>query len=228
MREQVNGMFKIETYTAELLALLKKTFGDRLLYLGLQGSYLRGEQKESSDIDIMAVIDDLMADDLDLYKDALMKAGSYEKSCGFISGREELAGWNPLEVCNLLHTTKDLYGTLSDYVPDYTLEDEKNFIRLSLGNLYHELCHRYIHGGYEKSAARLPDAGKPVFFILQNLCYVETGIFYNSRAELTSHLEGQDKEVLSALSAMKSGGEADFNYTFRLMLSWCRNVFGRL
>ncbi|MBQ9141799.1 MAG: nucleotidyltransferase domain-containing protein [Lachnospiraceae bacterium] len=31
----------------------KDEFGDRLLYVGLQGSYLRGEATESSDIDIM-------------------------------------------------------------------------------------------------------------------------------------------------------------------------------
>ena len=36
-------MFRIETYMESLTIELKSFFGDRLLYLGLQGSYLRGE-----------------------------------------------------------------------------------------------------------------------------------------------------------------------------------------
>ncbi|MBQ6715695.1 MAG: nucleotidyltransferase domain-containing protein, partial [Clostridia bacterium] len=49
-------MFIAEKYVLSLLSLLKKDFGERLLYVGLQGSYLRGEENEDSDIDIMVVI----------------------------------------------------------------------------------------------------------------------------------------------------------------------------
>lgn len=34
-------MFNIESYIENLLGVLKDIFGERLLYLGLQGSYLR-------------------------------------------------------------------------------------------------------------------------------------------------------------------------------------------
>lgn len=66
-------MFQIEAYTQELLKLLKDIFGERLVYLGLQGSYLRNEQHENSDIDIMAVIDKLTVSDLDSYKNGCHK-----------------------------------------------------------------------------------------------------------------------------------------------------------
>ena len=42
----------IEDYTKRLTEELKKKFGKRLLYVGLQGSYLRGEATSESDIDI--------------------------------------------------------------------------------------------------------------------------------------------------------------------------------
>ena len=50
-------MFDLQSYLSRLLSLLRRTFGPRLVYLGLQGSYLRGEATENSDIDVMAVID---------------------------------------------------------------------------------------------------------------------------------------------------------------------------
>ncbi len=52
-------MFKIEDYIDNLILKLRDSFGERLTYVGLQGSYLRNEATSDSDIDIMAVIDKL-------------------------------------------------------------------------------------------------------------------------------------------------------------------------
>ena len=113
-------MFIIETYISDLIAGCRNTFDDRLLYVGLQGSYLRDEATESSDIDIMVVIDGLSVADLGSYRNILKRIGYFDKSCGFICGKNDLLNWNPLEICHLLHTTKDYYGTLSELVPSYT------------------------------------------------------------------------------------------------------------
>ncbi len=223
-------MVHIETYTEKLLKHLKDRFGERLVYLGLQGSYLRNEAHENSDIDIMAVIDGITVEDLKRYRETLVDVGDYEKSCGFLCGREELAAWNPLEACHLVHTTKDLYGTLSECLPEYTVEDEKNFIKVSVGNLYHELCHRYLYASREKNVARLPAACKQVFYILQNLCFLETGVFHNSKAELLCHLEGQDKEVFVLPQQLQEATEFEFDFdaALSLLLTWCRDTLGRL
>lgn len=223
-------MVHIETYTEKLLKHLKDRFGERLVYLGLQGSYLRNEAHENSDIDIMAVIDGITVEDLKRYRETLVDVGDYEKSCGFLCGRDELAAWNPLEACHLVHTTKDLYGTLSEYLPEYTVEDEKNFIKVSVGNLYHELCHRYLYASREKNVARLPAACKQVFYILQNLCFLETGVFHNSKAELLCYLEGQDREVFVLSQQLQEATEFEFDFdaALSLLLTWCRDTLGRL
>ena len=44
----------------------------------------------------------------DAYRGILERIGHRNKSCGFICGREDMALWNPLEVCQLTHTTRDL------------------------------------------------------------------------------------------------------------------------
>ncbi len=221
-------MFQINSYIEKLLMLLKEEFGERLVYLGLQGSYLRNEQNENSDIDIMAVIDEIKVGDLERYRDILIYVGYYEKSCGFICGKKELAHWNPLEICDLLYATKDIYGTLSEYVPRYTAVDIKNFVKLSVGNLYHELGHRFIHADREKSRSHLPGTYKQVFFILQNLTCLRTGVFYGTKSELLCVLEGQDKDVLEAAMNLQSGQEFDFEWAFELLFSWCGNTLTRL
>ena len=58
-------MFRIDEYINELIITLKDVLGGRLVYIGLQGSYLRNEETKSSDIAIMAVIDKLSAGDLE-------------------------------------------------------------------------------------------------------------------------------------------------------------------
>lgn len=221
-------MFDLDLYIQNLLSRLKASFGERLVYVGLQGSYLRGEAHENSDIDIMAVIDGLTADDLMRYKSILEEIGYYDKSCGFICGKAEMAHWNPLEICHLLHTTKDLYGALAELVPAYSREDERNFIKLSLGNVYHELCHRRIHADKDKNISALPQVYKAVFFIIQDLYYLENDVFYNSKAELIKHLVGKSKAVMLKAAELQGGAEYDFDSAFELLFSWCRETLNGL
>ena len=162
-------MVNIERYIAELIDLLKCRFEARLLYVGLQGSYLRGEATESSDIDIMVIIDDLSMADLDSYRAIIESMEHFDKSCGFICSKSDLANWNPLEMCTLLNGTKDYCGVLREFVPVHTEEDIRNFVKMSLNNLYHEICHRYIHASRDDNASCLPGTYKGVYFILQNL-----------------------------------------------------------
>lgn len=219
----------IESYIERLTKELKARFGDRLLYLGLQGSYLRGEATKDSDIDIMVILDDMTVTDMEDYRKILVKVGDYEKSCGFICGREEMRSWNPLEVCQLLHTTRDCHGKLEDFVPAYTEEDERNYVKLSLGNLFHELCHRYIHADRERNISAFPHTCKSVFFILQNMHYLSGGEFLLTKKELLEGLrDEEDKKVLALGMALKGGGDYDFDSAFSTLFEWCQHALLRL
>lgn len=220
-------MFHADQYILSLTELLKKAYRQRLLYVGLQGSYLRGEATEHSDIDIMVVVDDITVADLDAYREAISSLEDFDKSCGFICGREELKNWNPLEICHLLHTTKDYFGKLADLVPEYTENDVRTFVKMSLGNLCHEICHRYIHASREKNIACLPYTYKSVFFILQNLYYLDSGRFIGTKAGLLEALSGKDRLVLETAVSMGGGTAFDFNEAFALLFSWCRETLAR-
>lgn len=221
-------MFNIDEYIEELTAELKKAFGERLLYIGLQGSYLRNEATDNSDIDIMAVIDDLSADDLRTYQNALVSVGDFDKSCGFICGKTDLANWNPLEICHLLNATKDYYRELKPLVPAYTIEDERSYVKLSLNNLFHEICHRYIHSGREQNIAKLPQTCKSVFFIMQHLHYLSSGDFIHTKRELLQYVKGKDKDILKLSISLQNQPEYDFDKAFSMLFDWCQDALLRV
>ena len=221
-------MIDIEKYIQKLIQLLNQQFTSRLLYVGLQGSYLRAEADENSDIDIMVIIDNLSVPDLMQYRSVIEAIGHVEKACGFICSQEDLSKWNPLEICHLLHTTKDYYGHLAQYIPTYTDNDIRNFIKISLNNLYHELCHRYIHATLQENIHNLPNSYKCVFFILQNLFYLNNGYYINSKVKLLSSLYGQDRDVLQRSIELASGASHDFHDSFELIFTWCQTTLKAL
>ena len=218
-------MFDLDSYLNNLISSCRTAFGDRLLYVGLQGSWLRGEAHEGSDIDVMVILDQFSVRDMDRYREILKKIVFYERSCGFICGRDELLRWNPLEVCQLRHTTKDLLGVLTDYLPSATREDEVNYVKLSLGNLYHELCHRYIHADRKRNIAVFRGTCKGVFFLMQNLHYLESGRFVLTKKELKEAVSEEDRRVLE-LAELPDG--FDFDQAFSALFAWCQSVFVRL
>lgn len=221
-------MIRIEEYIDELTDILADAFGERLVYIGLQGSYLRNEATENSDIDIMAVIDDISVEDLDTYRQALVSIGNFDKSCGFICGRADLSHWNPLELCHLLNTTKDYYGELKNLVPAYTMEDERNYVKFSLNNLYHEICHRYIHADREHNISRLPVTCKSVFYIVQHLHYLRTGNFVPTKRELLECVQDEDKAVLELSVSLRNDDGYDFDRAFSLLFCWCQSALARI
>ncbi len=218
-------MFVVEEYLQKLIAACKNAFGDRLVYVGLQGSYMRGEATDKSDIDVMIVLEDFSVADMDVYREILKEIGEYEKSCGFICGRKEMMRWNPLEVCQLHHTTKDLFGELKDYLPSATQEDEIKYVKLSLGNLYHELCHRYIHADRKKNIAAFRGTCKGLFFLIQNLYYLESGTFVVTKRELKEQVSEEDRALLEMAELPD---DFDYKMAFRLVFDWCQRAFDRI
>ena len=221
----MNDLVDIKDYTKRLTDELKAEFGDRLLYIGLQGSYLRGEATPDSDIDIMLVLDEIHAADLSIYRRILEELGEYDRACGFVCGKEELLNWFLEEICHVIHTTSDIYGKLNEIVPDYNKNDIADYIKMCVGNLYHMLCHRRIHSELEKNVNKVPLAKRDVFFILQNLYYLEENNFISKKSEVASAVKGIDLQVWECFSKDITPENIDQNLD--LLLNWCKDVLKR-
>ena len=114
---------------------------------------------------------------------------------------------------------------LTDYLPSATREDEVNYVKLSLGNLYHELCHRYIHAERDRNIAKFRGDCKGVFFLMQNLHDLESGRFILTKGELKEAVSTEDRRALE-LAELPDG--FDFEQAFSVLFEWCQRAFARV
>ena len=103
-------MFDINVWLDIIIKKLQNEFEQRLLFVGLQGSYNRGEATQSSDIDLVVILDNLSFEDLKRYHSIIDSMPDKDKSCGFISGREELQNWSKSDLFQFFYDTKSLIG----------------------------------------------------------------------------------------------------------------------
>ena len=81
-------MIDITAWMNDFLQKLNLTFENRVWFVGLQGSYGRGEARDTSDIDIVVILDELSAMDIQTYNDMLDTMSHRELICGFLSGKK--------------------------------------------------------------------------------------------------------------------------------------------
>ena len=105
-------MIEIKTWITSFLQALHATFGSRVWFVGLQGSYARGEAKENSDIDMVVILDKLSYADVRKYNEMLDALPHRELICGFLSGKTELLNWEASELFQFYYDTKPIQGSL--------------------------------------------------------------------------------------------------------------------
>ena len=107
-------MIDISSWMTGFLLRLEECFGDRVWFVGLQGSYGRGEATETSDIDVVVIFDELCAADIKAYNDMLDTLPHRELICGFLSGKDELLNWEPSDLFQFCHDTTPIKGSLDE------------------------------------------------------------------------------------------------------------------
>ena len=91
-------MIEINTWMQTFLHALHETFANRVWFVGLQGSYGRGEATDTSDIDTVVILDELSAADIQAYHAMLDTLPHRELTCGFLSGKKEIMNWEPSDL----------------------------------------------------------------------------------------------------------------------------------
>ena len=155
-------MIEPQTWVADALARMKKAFGPRLAYL-VQGSYRRGEATETSDIDLVVLLDTVEPVDLDIYRSIVHALPEGHKACGFCSGTEEFFHWPRHELLPFSMDTDDYYGRLKDFLPPLSQEDARAGAKIGASALLHLLTHSYLYAEPEARTAILKDASRPPF-----------------------------------------------------------------
>ncbi|MGI6200656.1 MAG: nucleotidyltransferase domain-containing protein [Christensenellales bacterium] len=218
-------MFDVDAWTGELIDRLRGALGENLLFVGLQGSYLRGEATEQSDLDIMCALERVDMDSLGTYRRVLAAMPDQGQACGFICSREDLANWPRYELLTLERGTRPLYGRLAPLLPSYTRQDIRRGVAIGAANLYHESCHRYLYGA--QGVEGLRGAYKAAFYVLQQAVYLREGVYVSTRRALADRLAGEERALLTAFDqweAQRAERQARPEAWFGRMIHWCQRM----
>ena len=214
--------FNITIWLNELEEKLKETFKNNLLYIGLQGSYARGEADNNSDIDVVVILNRLLMQDLQAYKSIINNMPHKEKSCGFISGKEEIQNWSKEDLFQFFYDTKNIYGKIEDIITPPSIEEIKKSNKQALENLYHAAVHSYLHS--ENPQEALVSLYKATFFILQAKYFIQNKKYIRTKKELLSKLSGLDKEILTVCINRNSIITCDSTeYLYSQLINWIQN-----
>ena len=199
---------------------LTAAFGGRLLFFGLQGSFARGEQTEASDIDIVTVLDELSFDDVELYRRLTLAADFPVQPCGFIAGKAELAAWEKSDLVSLVFDTKPLLGDLFALVTDFSNDDIKRNVRVTVCSIYHACLHNYL---YDRSGDILRSLFKSARFAIRMKHFLLTGTFVHSMNELNALCHGTEKTIMTTAEDYIPSPDNFASYT-RSLLDWARSL----
>lgn len=207
--------FWMKDFTKKLLA----AFGEKLEFVGLQGSYGRGEATESSDIDVVVIFSELAMSDLERYKELIGEMPHREKICGFVSGRNELINWDKSDLFQFYHDTTPYFGSIGHLLPLIDRADVKRAVLLGACNIYHMCSHNFLH---EYDAQILRSLYKTSFFVLIAKHFYETGDFIKKKYDLIPLLSEEERKLLESISLFDGSPLDDdlFKELSKNMLAW--------
>lgn len=181
-------------------------FGDRLICLGLRGSFARGEATIDSDIDAVLILDTVSMDDLYQYREILKWLHHSDRVSGFVAGKEELSKWDRTELFQFCMDTEVIYGSLDFAKNLVTVDDVRSAVRRGACNLYQKAVHGMLH---KPNMAPMAKLYKAAFFVLQMHYYVKTGLFIRSHRELAECVTGNERQIVYDAMALRDGSESD-------------------
>ena len=212
-------MINIATWMHGFLKALNDTFGNRIWFVGLQGSYGRGEACATSDIDIVVILDELSASDVQVYSAMLDTLQYRDLICGFLSGKDELLNWEPSDLFQFYYDTKPIKGSLDELLAVIDGAAVKRAIKIGACNIYHGCMHNMLH---EKSDEILRELYKSASFVVQAIVFHQTGNYIKHQKELLSVASPDERAIVQTFLDLKSGRAVDFSWTSEALLGFAK------
>ncbi|HWP21105.1 MAG TPA: nucleotidyltransferase domain-containing protein [Candidatus Cryosericum sp.] len=209
----------MQDWSERFVRAVESAFGARIVCAGIQGSRARGEATPSSDIDTVLILDELTIEDLSVYRALLQTLPDAGLICGFVSGKAELACWEPYELVSFYFDTLPLRGDLEFLRPNLTAEAARMAVHSGACGIYHACCHNVL---FDRSAEALLSLYKAAFFVLRAKAFFETGEFFRREDELLQRLCAADRAVLvrRAALAKQAPNEKKLAEESDLLLQW--------
>ena len=218
-------MIDITMWMQNFLQKLNEKFASRVWFVGLQGSYGRGEATENSDIDIVVILDELSASDIKTYNAMLDSLSHRELICGFLSGKDDLMNWESSDLFQFCHDTTPIKGSLDEVLAVIDESAVNRAIKIGVCNIFHGCVHNMLH---EKSEDILRGLYKSASFVVQAIAYKQTGNYISRQKELLQVVSLDERVIIETFMTLKNGGMVDFNLMSETLFVWSKKWIAKV
>ena len=212
-------MINITTWLDGFLKALHDTFEGRVWFVGLQGSYGRGEATETSDIDVVVILDELSASDIHKYNTMLDTLPHRELICGFVSGKNELLNWEPSDLFQFYYDTTPIKGSLDELLAVIDGAAIDSAIKIGACNVYHGCVHNMLH---EKSDDILRGLYKSASFVVQAIAFKQTGKYIKYQKDLLGVLSADEQKIIETFLKLKNGETVELGKMSEELFAWAK------
>ena len=216
-------MIDVNTWMQDFLQTLNETFANRVWFVGLQGSYGRGEATETSDIDIVVILDELCAMDIQTYNDMLDTLPHRELICGFLSGKDEIMNWEPSDLFQFCHDTTPIKGSLNEVLTLVNESAVNRAIKIGACNIFHGCVHNMLH---EKSEDILRGLYKAASFVVQAIAFKQTGNYIKHQKDLVQVVSSDEQAIVEAFMSIRNGETVKFDLMSEMLFVWSKKWIG--
>ena len=212
-------MIDITNWMSNFMQTLNKTFENRVWFVGLQGSYGRGEATETSDIDVVVILDELSTKDIQIYNDMLDTLPHRKLICGFLSGKNEIMNWEPSDLFQFCNDTTPIKGSLDEVIALIDENAINRAIKIGACNIFHGCVHNMLH---EKSEDILRGLYKSASFVVQAIVFKQTGNYIKNQEELLKVVSSDELVIVENFMNLKNGGTVDFSLMSETLFDWAK------
>ena len=212
-------MIDIDVWIKDFTQKLNNIFVNRIWFIGLQGSYGRGEATETSDIDVVVILDELNESDIKAYDNMLDTMPHRELICGFVSGKEEIMNWEPSDLFQFYHDTTAIKGSLDDLLPLIDHVAIERAIKMGAGNIYHGCVHNMLH---EKSEEILKGLYKAASFVVQAIVFKYTGNYFKHQNQLLQVASVEEQTIIETFLKYKNNETVVFDEASQILFEWSK------
>ena len=212
-------MIDITTWMNTFLQKQNDTFGNRVWFVGLQGSHGRGEATETSDIDVVVILDELSASDIHKYNTMLDTLTYRELICGFVSGKNELLNWEPSDLFQFYYDTTPIKGSLDELLTVIDAVAVDRAIKIGACNVYHGCVHNMLH---EKNDDILRGLYKSASFVVQAIAFKQTGKYIKYQKDLLGVVSADEQKIIETFLKLKNGETVELGKMSEELFAWSK------
>ena len=212
-------MVDITTWMNDFLQNLNHTFENRVWFVGLQGSFARGEATETSDIDTVVILDELSAMDIQNYNKMLNTLPHRELVCGFLSGKDDIMNWEPSDLFQFCHDTTPIKGSLDEVMAVVDENAINRAIKIGACNIFHGCVHNML---IDKNEDILRGLYKSASFAIQAIVFKQTGKYIRHQKDMLKIVSPDERVIVETFLNLKNGRAVEFNTMSEMLFIWAK------